>query len=201
MFILLPGCAPVFSDIQSAKLVGKGKFEVTPSYSSVKFSDDDESNYVQNNYGIQGAYGIHENVDFRLRFESMNIEVNNRYSYGANVLGFGPKIGITKDWAAFYFPIGFAFGDDIKEVSKTWECHPTLLFTLPIGKYIEFNPSAKALFPLNRDNSDVLFAINLGAGISTNLKKWAIRPELGFLFNPGEDGHYKHFSIGLTIYP
>lgn len=201
VFVLLPGCAPVFSDLQSAKLVGKGKFEATPSFSSVHFSNDGETEHIQNHFGFQAAYGTNEKVDFRLRFERINVETGGDYSFDANVLGFGPKIELTKDRAALYLPFGFAFGDDIGEISETWEFHPTLLFTLPSGNNFELNPSTKALIPLSREESDVLFAFNLGAGISTNLKKWAIRPEIGFLFNPGEDGHYRHFSIGLTIYP
>lgn len=191
VLVFLPGCAPVFSDLQSAKLVGKGKFEATPSFSSVYFSSDGETDHVQNHFGLQVAYGMGNNVDFRLRFERITISLN--------VLGFGPKIGTEKGRVALCLPIGFAFGEDV-EVSETWEFHPTLLFTLPIGNNFEFNPSAKALIPLNREGSDVLVAFNLGAGISANLKKWVIRPELGFLFNPGEDGHYRHFSIGFTIY-
>jgi hypothetical protein len=201
VFIFLAGCAPVFSDLQSATLVGKGKYEVTPGFSTVSFSNEGETEHIQNHFGLQAAYGVHSNVDLRLRFERIDVDTESDESMGANVLGFGPKIGLVQDKVALYLPIGFAFGEDIEEVSKTWEFHPTLLYTLFVGKNFELNPSAKALIPLNRENSDVLVAFNLGAGISSDLTKWVIRPEYGFLFNPGEDGHYSQFSIGFTVYP
>lgn len=65
----------------------------------------------------------------------------------------------------------------------------------------EINTSAKAVIPLNREDSDVLIAFNLGAGLSRNMEKWVLRPEVGILLNPGEDGYFMHFSVGLSIYP
>ena len=197
--VLFPGCfAPVFSDLQSAKLVGPGNLEVTPSFSSVSFSSEGESEHVQNHLGIQAGLGVSSLMDFRLRYERLSVDQGDNESFGVNVLGFGPKFSLVKDWVAFYVPVGFAFGENI-EVSETWQVHPTLLLTLPVSKYIEINPSAKVLIPITGEQ-DTLVAFNLGAGISTNLEKWAIRPELGFLINPGESGSYMHLSIGFTYY-
>lgn len=198
---LFPGCAPVFSELQSAKLVGPGHLEVTPSFSSVSFSSEGESEHIQNHYGIQAGIGINRQMDLRLRYERVSVDLQDMdgdESFGVNVLGFGPKFSLVKDMVAVYVPIGFAFGEDI-EVSETWQIHPTLLITLPISKYFEFNPSAKVLIPL-KGEQDTLVAFNLGTAFSTNLEKWAIRPEIGFLYNPGESGHFMHFSIGFTYF-
>jgi hypothetical protein len=27
-----------------------------------------------------------------------------------------------------------------------------------------------------------------------------IRPEIGFLFDPGESGHFTHLGVGLTVF-
>ena len=199
--VLFPACAPVFSELQSAKLVGPGHLEVTPSFSSVSFSSEGESWHIQNHYGIQAGIGVNRQMDFRLRYERISVDMQDMdgdESFGVNVLGFGPKFSLVKDMVAAYVPIGFAFGEDI-EVSETWQIHPTLLITLPISKYIEFNPSAKVLIPL-KGEQDTLVAFNLGTAISSNLEKWAIRPEIGFLYNPGESGYFMHFSIGFTYF-
>ncbi|MGB6867171.1 MAG: hypothetical protein WBE11_15910 [Candidatus Aminicenantaceae bacterium] len=196
--LLFSRCAPVFSDLQSAKLLGPGNFEATPSFSSVSVSSEGESEHIQNHFGIQAGYGIFSKMDFRLRYERISVDMNSNDSFNVNVLGFGPKFSLLKDWIAFYVPVGFAFGEDI-EVSDTWQVHPTLLFTLPISKYFEFNPSAKVLIPF-KSEQDTLVAFNLGLAISTNLEKWAIRPEIGFLYNPGESGHFMHLSIGFSYY-
>lgn len=192
------GCAPVFSELQSARLVGKGHTEVTPSISSVSFSNDGDSEHIQNHFGVQGAYGVGEKVDLRLRYERIQVDTGGRDSFGVNVLAFGAKIATVKDRSAFYIPVGFAFGSEIDDVSETIAFHPTILFSIPASQNLELNPSAKALIPTN--DSDVLLAFNVGAGISNDLTRWALRPEIGFLLNPGEDGHFMHLSIGVTVY-
>ncbi|KAA3606333.1 MAG: hypothetical protein DWQ06_02495 [Calditrichaeota bacterium] len=190
----MSSCAPTFSELQSARTIEKGKLEITPSYSSVDYEGDS----IQDHYGIQTAIGIGGRADFRVRFEQISVEGTEELD--VSVLGFGPKIEILEGKTAVYFPVGFAFGDDIR-TSKSWQFHPTFLATIPISNNFEINPSGKFLIPLNQDDSDILVAFNLGLGISSNLQKYAIRPEIGFLINPGEDGYYKHFSVGLSVSP
>jgi hypothetical protein len=192
--LYVTGCvvAP-FSDIQSAKLVGPGNVEATPHYSSIYSSYEGDSEQVQDNFGMQLGLGITSFMDVRARYELIHVDED----YNVNVFGFGPKFSLIKDYVAFYTPVGFAFGEDI-ETSETWQVHPTLLFTLPVNRYFEINPSAKLLIPFQED-SDTLVAFNLGAGISSDLEKWAIRPEIGFLFNPGEEGYYFHLSLGFSL--
>ncbi|UCF70299.1 MAG: hypothetical protein JSW49_08900 [candidate division WOR-3 bacterium] len=198
VFTLLVGCVPPFSAMQSAKLAGKGRIEVTPMFSTVLASFE-STEHVQNEFGLQVAFGLADGVDLQLRYEFISFKVEDM-SGSANVIGIGPKIRLIKDMVAVNLPIGFAFGGDIDDISDTWQFHPTLHFTLSAGSNFELNPSTKMLIPLGGDG-DVLLAFNLGLGMSTDLRKWAIRPEAGFLINPGLDGHYTHFSIGLTIYP
>lgn len=198
--VLLAGCAAPFSDLQSAKTVGKGKAEITPSFSAVYFDDDNnDTGHIQDHLGLQAALGMSEKVDLRLRFERITVDKDGEAPF--NVLAFGPKIGITENTVALNLPVGFALREGT-ETSDTWQFHPTLLLTLISGDTLEINTSAKALVPLKgSENSDTLIAFNLGMGVSTDIEKWAIRPELGILLNPGEDGRFMHFSVGLAVYP
>ncbi len=111
----------------------------------------------------------------------------------ANVFGIGPKASLIKDGLAAYVPVGFAFGGDVDGIEE-FEVQPTLLLTLPVGEYIEVNPSAKGII-----GDDFYVAFNVGLGLSSDFNKWAIRPEYGMLFNPGEEGHFGQFSIGLMF--
>ncbi len=184
-------CAPPFSEMQSARLVGKNNFEITPGFSSVSFSNAGESKGLQNHLGMQLAYGISENVDLRLRFEHIWLKDN---SYSTQVIGLGPKISLKKDRMALYAPIGLALGN-----KDSWEFHPTMLFTLPLSpKKVDFNPSFKYLVMLCKDCQNAM-AVNAGFAFSSDLTKWAIRPEYGLLFNPNKGGHYGHFSIGVSL--
>jgi len=182
------GCAPVFSDFQSAKLVGRDRVEVTPSASTVSFSGDD-GGHVQDEYGLQLGTGVLDRMDLRAGYVR---------AAGVNGVGFGPKIAFVKDRLALALPVGFAFGEDV-EISKTWTAHPTLLLTQPVTRRLEVNASVKGLIPLTEDWGGTLVAFNVGLGIG-DLGRWAIRPEIGFLFDPGESGHFTQFGLGFTLF-
>ena len=182
------GCAPVFSDFQSARLVGRERVEITPSASTVSVSGED-GGHVQDEYGVQVATGLLDRLDFRARY--MRAE-------GINGIAFGPKLGLVKDKVALAVPVGFAFGEDV-DSGKTWALHPTLLLTGPVNPHVEVNGSIKGLIPLSKDGGDTLVAFNVGLGVG-DLERWVIRPEVGFLFNPGESGHFTQFGIALTVF-
>jgi hypothetical protein len=103
-----------------------------------------------------------------------------------------------KDTLALALPFGFAFGQDI-DSGETWETHPTLLATWTPSRKAELTASAKALVPLSGEDRGILLALNLGLGLGSDVSRWAFRPEVGFLWNPGESGHYTHLSLGLTL--
>jgi hypothetical protein len=190
-------CIAPFSDIQSAKLLGKGNVEVTPSYSSVSVSSEGETEHVQNHFGVQAGYGLLKFMDLRIRYERITGDIDEETSFGVNVIGFGPKFRLAKNWLALYVPVGFAFGNEVS-VSETWQVHPTLLGTWALGKSFELNPSAKVMIPFKKNEIDTLYAFNLGAAISTDVSKWAIRPEIGICTN-FQGGHFMQFSVGLTV--
>jgi hypothetical protein len=187
--VLPVGCAPVFSDLQSAKLVGTRHVEVTPNISTVSFSDSDGTEHVQNEVGVQVATGVHERADLRARYTWVE---------GVNVVGFGPKFGLVKDRLALGVPIGFAFGSDV-DSGNSLQVHPTLIATVPAARTVELNGSLKYLVPLAKDGGDNLIAFNFGLGLGP--KRWKLRPEVGFLINPGEEGHFTQFSLGFSFFP
>lgn len=193
--VLIQGCAPTFSDLQSARTIGKDRVEVTPNYSSVSFTDkDNESGSMQKHLGFQLAYGLAPQTDLRLRYELVWPEGSD-LADGMSVVGIGPKFGILKDRIAFYIPIGRAFGEGTDD---TWQLHPTMLFTFPaVEKSLDINLSAKYLLTLCQ-NCDDLLAFNLGAAISNDISIWAFRPEFGILLNPGESGYFTHLSFGFS---
>lgn len=191
---------PPFSDLQSAKMAGKGRVELTPHGSLVLSSSEGETDHIQDNLGLQAAAGMTSFLDLRIRYEYLyHPDSGDTYdsSFSGHVLGFGPKFSLVKDRLAVFLPVGFAFGEDI-EVKETWEFHPTVLATFPVSNAFEVNTSAKALIPFRKEQN-TLYAVNLGLGISRNLRLWAVRPEVGILFDTeGEGGYYLHFSLGFT---
>jgi hypothetical protein len=188
LIITLQGCAPVFSEIQSARTVGKDNVEITPSYSSSGYAN---GGLGFNHLGFQFAYGISNNIDIRFRYEFIWSKGENFEFQMMSIIGVGPKINLLKDKISFYIPIGRGLG---KMTRYTWEIQPTFLFTLPIVKdKVEVTLSPKYLVFTNS------FAVNLGFSLSSNLSKWAIRPEYGMLFYPDGSGFYSQFSLGYSI--
>jgi hypothetical protein len=155
--------------------------ELTPSYSATSWSAEGESEKVQDHVGLQLATGVSEKVDLRVRYEYIDVDGS-----GVHVVGAGPKFGLVPDRVAFYVPVGTALGEDI-DGGDALQVQPTALFTMPVSDQLEVTASGKALLWFDQDN-DNLLAFNLGAGLSSDLSKWAIRPEGGILINPGEDG-------------
>ena len=190
------GCAPPFSELQSAKLVDEGEFEIGGHYSAVSWQYEGEGDKVQDNIGVQIAYGMAETMNLRIRYEYINV---GDLDITAHAIGFGPKFSLAEDVIALYVPVGFAAGEDIS-TEDNWQLHPTIIGTSTQGQVLELNASVKYIltFPEGQDD---LMAFNLGLGLSPDLEKYAIRPEGGVLINPGEDGYYWHFSLGLSFYP
>ena len=195
ILLLLNRCAPVFSEMQSAKLVKKGEVEATGLYSNVGFTDEGNADHVQNHLGLRMSYGLSDKINLRFGYEN----VFESGAESAHIIGVGPKISILENRIAAFIPLGTALGKDIS-TGDSWQIHPTALFTVPVTDNIEFNPSAKWLIPFNRDQEN-LVALNFGAGLSTDIDRWVVRPEIGLLYNPGNSGHYTHYSIGFTFYP
>lgn len=191
-------CAPVFNELQTAQMVGKGNVEIFPSFSSVSVTEDGETDNVQNQLGIQGGYGISDKVELRFRYEYVYLTGENDFSDGLSVIGFGPKVSLIENRLAFSLPIGRPFGNDDEDFDEMWEIHPTIMCTLPISKdQFDLTMSSKYLIRLESD-VDNLIAFNLGAAIGTNLNNWSIRPEFEILFNPGESGNAKQLSIAFS---
>ncbi|MBK8232864.1 MAG: hypothetical protein IPK72_20365 [Candidatus Eisenbacteria bacterium] len=50
-------------------------------------------------------------------------------------------------------------------------------------------------------DGSTMLARNLGAGLSNDLSRWAIRPEIGFLISPDDEGVYVSYGLGFTVNP
>lgn len=187
-------CVPVFSELQSARLVGKKRFELTPMFSIVSAPENGNTEHLQNEYGLQAIIGVSDRVDLRLRSEVIPYQGSDYSDWGA-VFGFGPKISLIENKMALSLPFGTAIDDDFM---NEWEFQPSLLLTLPaIPGKIDITLSPKYIWSFCEDCQN-LGAINFGLAISSDLSKWAIRPEYGHLYDLGEKGHVGQFSIGLS---
>ncbi len=189
----LAGCSAPFSEFQDARTVGKGGWELSGNYSGVFVNDTK----LQDQFGAQGAFGITDDVDFRARYERIDVEDSDSNPF--EVYGFGPKISIRRDRQAIYLPIGFATGHRVS-TKETWEAHPMMLFTKPLGPGFDWNSSIKVMIPLASGGADPRGAINVGFGIGPADRRFVFRPEAGMMvyFN-NFDNLYYHAGIGVSL--
>jgi len=200
LIILFTGCAAPFSDLQSARVVDEGEFEITGYYSGIFMDEENlfggaKMEDLQRHIGLQVEAGVGRSMAFRGRLERItfsNVDDDDDVS-PYMVYALGPKFGNRTETMALYLPVGFATSDAMESASDL-QFHPTLILGFPMGRDMELLGSGKLLIPIG--DGDTLFAANIGLGIDVG--SLVIRPETGFLMNPGEDGYFKQFSLGVS---
>ncbi len=191
---LLAGCAAPFADLQGARLAGRGNVEVTGSFSSLSYAGSGQTEAIQREYTAQLATGAGDNTDWRFRYTRIGPPGGSEGG-GINVFGTGPKFALSRDRFAVALPVGFASGEGI-DVGDTFQVHPTVFFTYAAASGLDVNLSGKLLLSVR--GGEPGFAANLGLGISTDIERWAVRPEVGVLTYTNSEGYFRHLSIGLS---
>lgn len=192
VIVMISGCY-AFSTFQSAKTVENGHWQVTGSYSTISFENNGSSSHTNDNLEVMFRSGAGERSDIGIRYARLLIDDIGDY----NLISFEPKFMIVRDKLSFFMPISLYFGKNVSE-SESFHISPGFIATFPFNKNFEASFSPRYMIYTD-PNSDNLLAFNFGIGLSSNLDKWALRPELGYLFNPGNDGHYVQFGVGLSL--
>jgi hypothetical protein len=173
---LLQGCAPVFSDFQSARMVERGDIEVTPAAGYVSAP--------QWTAGAQVGYGLSDRTELRARlthvFTDWDVEGDGGWLEDSpddfNVISAGPKFSLVEDRLALHLPLGAYFNGE--DGLGGLHGHPSLIASIPISDDIDLNPSVNAILPGG------LVAVNLGTAIGDH-DRFTVRPEVGVLVNGG----------------
>jgi len=188
---LLNGCvsmAPINSSYESAKTLNKGQIELTGNYSSYSLRTEDEyekkgTEKVNKNYGFRIGYGITPRLDLKFRYERLvpALQEDKDQLDGANYFALTPRYGFLKDHITGALDIGLYtyYLKEDKQSDAIFFFTPRLAFTYPSGKYFDLTLNAKVdVLP---SESLTYWGLNLGCGISSDLNKWALRPEIGFI--------------------
>lgn len=185
---------PVNTFMESARTLEQGAVEFTGSYAKYSISDEGESESLNSNFGLRVGYGLTDRFNLRVRYIRMIPEGEDGGS--VNYMAVSPKFSLKENVFALTTPIGAYFG----EGDPTWFFSPRIILThsLPNDKF-DFSFSSKVDFYLEED-VDPTIGFNIGAGLSTDLNRWAIRPEVGLLFNTDSEDSAKYwaFGVGLT---
>lgn len=200
-------CSPITS-LHNANGIGKGKYEITPLYSNSSLTVNDSVIINTSYYGIQTSFGLNNNNYFCLGLK----RIYNNYEQSFTQISLSLNLGDYNEYtllnkSSVYLQIYLTKEDKNDEIHKIFK--PTIIHTFSFGKQFEINPSIKFFIPIHElsdggqyINFYLQYAFNLGFGISSNLNKWALRPEIGVLkFYGNNEIQSIHTSIGLSIYP
>lgn len=199
---LIQGCfAPLNSVFENATLPSKHELQVKASASSYYGPDFDlgeEDNksliHYNDNIGIALRFGFTDKFNLGLRYEHLFIrnefemfDDDESYRGQINYYELSSKINLKEDKMALDIPVGlydyegeFFFAVDPRLIvsfrkSQKFEINLYPKVHIFIGDGIQFNP-----------------AIGAGLGLSSDLDKWAFRPEIGL------DGNL-FFGAGFTV--
>lgn len=196
--------SPVFNQFETAKTLQKGNVELMGNYSGYHGASFSDETAVNKNLGFRFGYGVSDEVDLKFRYERLMPTQTNDDLLGANFYSFITKISLKEDALALLVPISLY---DAKEKSTNGEddvqysfssISPQLLYTYTNDKNtVDVTGSVKMEILFAGGGGGVLFGVNAGAGFSSNLSKWAIRPELGILsIGPG---FFLSYGLGLQL--
>lgn len=181
--------APLNSSFESARTLKKGNLEFMGSYSHYR-SAGEESNKValNNNIGFRAGVGVTDWLDVKLRYENL-IPVEGE-DVKIHYLGLAPKVRLFKDYISFTHPVGLYFA---KDSEGTRESHyfitPKMLFSYSPNKFVEGTFAVSTHFIFFDEETESLLGLNVGLALSSDIEKWAIRPEFGWM---------KDFDADLT---
>lgn len=193
--LFLGGCfLPPAGNVQDARLVGKGNVRATAFWSGLESTGDGEGEKVADEFGALLGVGVGDKTEFQLRFERFDFADDD---YGYEFLSLGPKIGLIEDRLALLIPLGLYLGGDIESM-ETFQIQPGLLETALLNQYFEINASQRLILPFNQD---LLTWLNLGfgVGLSTDLDRWAILPEVSYSICLDEEDADSILSYGVAL--
>ena len=177
---------------ESARMLPKGAMELKGSYTHASERFEGESASINDGLGFGFGYGVTDRINVKLRYERLFLSDSD--GEGLNYIAFGPKFALIPDKLAVIFP----FGAYTYDGESTWGVHPNLMATFP-GKNNKFEATVGARTDIFfEEGADMLIGLNLGLGISQDLDRWAVRPDFGLVFNPGEDGVLLTFGVGFS---
>jgi hypothetical protein len=197
--------SPVNQSYEKAGTVGKGNIEAAGSLSLYSTSQIG----LNTNPGLRIGYGVSENVDLKLRYEFIASKGNVVSSQGntnkkADYFSIIPKFNLIKKKFSILTPFSI-YNYDITLDGKNqkyvgYSFAPQLIATKTNAKNTnDISFSAKGDYMWNKQpgvEDAFNVGLNLGGGISKDLDKWAIRPEIGYMFRKA--GEHNVFSYGIA---
>ncbi len=195
---LMSSCAmPVNTNYESARSLKKNQLEAAASYTA--YGNLGEP--AQNNMGVRVGYGITDKFDVKITYENattVNSGSDFIEQYKMNYVSVSPKWTFIKNVLALKIPVNmYSMKYQDGDQESLFNISPTLLATWPVSQQFEVGMSVT--YQSGVPGYQSIFSTGIGMGISKNLDRWAIRPEIGYSVDLEYSDHkYVNFGIGFT---
>ena len=211
MSLLMTGCfAPINLSYESAKTLDKGQIEARGMYSRYNVMNDTlETSLINQNYGVSLGYGFTDKYTVKARYEYISPtitfqkifdEINEEFNEMNSMSYFeiDNKLMLINNTLSISLPLGAYFYNtkavDIKNGGMGWLSFDPRVYLSFFRKTDIFEltiiPKLHVLF--GTFGGYVTPGISLGIGLSSDLDRWAIRPEIGY-------DKYLSFGVGASV--
>lgn len=202
MFTSCASTLPVNSYYEKAGTLQKGGIEISGSATRYSVTHYDRTEFSNQGGGFRAGYGISDRFDLKLRYEKQKFSTNfDGRLKEFNMVSLVPKYALLPGRISIMMPLSWykntneSYGTKYNE--KYTSVAPVLLFTLTNRKNIaDLTMGIKSEFLFGKEESTWYGGGFIGAGLSTNLNKWAIRPELGLSRNSNKEAFW-NYGIGF----
>lgn len=195
------GVIPIGNHFEKAGTLKKGNVEIEgniSNYGSMSRGLDNDASAASSSISMIGGrigIGLSDKTDLKFRFEqtvNTDIEEPSRQSFFSII----PKFAIEDDQLSLLLPFSIYSYQDSYLITISGSIAPQLLYTLTsANKKADLTLSAKGDLLFGEYGAALLFGVSVGAGFSSDLSKWAIRPELGATFLGG--GGILSYGLGF----
>ena len=197
---------PVNNHYEKAGTLQNGNIELAGHATRYDVNHFGRTEASNRNYGFRAGYGFTDRFDLKLRYERLSYTSNfDNKLVSAHHFSIMPKYALVPEYFSVMLAIGnysashLAYGNPYK--SNITSIAPQMIFTMTNRKkQADVSLSTKLDFLFTSGDEaehNMFFGTTLGAGFSKDLRKWAIRPEIGYATDL--DAHYFSYGIGLQL--
>lgn len=198
---------PVLNSYEKAATLGSGNAEAVVSYTGYNTTAYERSAHSHNNYGFRAGYGLSDRFDLKVRYERFtSVMQQGQQAPATNYFSIIPKVSLAPRYLSLSLPLsryayteildGKAYSREVNSIAS--QLHFT--YTVPSNK-VDLTGGLKADFVYGKRGwetaHDLLLSTSIGAGFSNNVDKWALRPEVGFLYSAAHATTYVSYGVGV----
>ncbi len=185
------GCL-TFSSFQTARIPEPKRPEVTVAVTRSDFrEDDDDDGWSMLEFRHRSRLGESDRLEGHVKLSVLHPDGGGL----GGVLGAGLKAAVVRDHLAVGLPLSWYIGD---AGFRFLQIHPGVIATLPIVPGLDLNGDIEA-YILTAGYTQPLHAKHIGLAIGPADRRWALRPEIGWLSWDNGDHRETSVQFGLAI--